>query len=619
MKPTHLIAAVVVPLAAASCSSRTTPVAATAVVRAEAPAASAPGVSRETQRLNAFFTAVFMRTVKRSPMIQAYLGFDWNNDAWDDISDARARQDAELARQDLATLRGFDPAALDDQARLSHRLFERRLLEQLDDFEWRLYDYPVNQMFGLHAEVPAFLSNFHEIDDADDARAYIARLDKLPALFAQLEDNLVLREQAGIMPPRFVFPMAIEDSNNIISGAPFDGSAKPSAILDDFEAKLAKLEGLDAALRAELRTEVRRALTASVKPAYESLIATLERQSAVATTDDGVWKLPDGAAYYARELAKTTTTSMTAEDIHQLGLREVERIHDEMRGVIDRVGFKGSLQEFFTFVRTDPQFYYPDTEAGRAAYLADAKRVIDAMEARLDRLFVTSPKARMIVKRVEPYRENSAGLAFYNPPSLDGSREGIYYVNLYDMNNLPRYELEALAFHEGIPGHHMQNAISMEREQLPMFRRLLGYTAYGEGWGLYAERLGKELGFYQDPYSDFGRLSMELWRACRLVVDTGIHHKRWTREQAMEWLAANTPAAERDVRKAVERYIVMPSQATAYTIGMLEILRLRSLAREALGEAFDLRQFHEVILSNGALPLPILEEAVEAWIASQGG
>jgi len=583
-----------------------------------AKAKPAPIKQTETERLNAFFTKVFMRVVSRSPMIQAYLGIKKDNDKWDDISEKRKLEDLNLAKKDLATMhRDFDVSKLDDQGKLSYRLFERRLKESIEDYKWRFYNYPVNQMFGMHSQVPAFLMNFHKVDNAHDADSYIKRLERLKGLFAQLQVNLLERQKRGIVPPKFVFPMVIDDCRNILKGRPFDRSGKDSTILADFRKKVTALKKLPAADKTTLIARAETALRTSVKPAYDGLIALLQQQEKVATTKAGVWKLPNGAAYYERALRKTTTTNMTAEQIHQVGLKEVARIQGEMRGIMKKVGFKGSLQDFFTFVKTDKRFYYPDTPAGRQAYLARAKDIIAKMRAKLDKLFITKPKAPIVVKPVEAYREKSAGLAFYNPPSLFGKRPGTYYVNLYDMKHMAKYEMEALAFHEGIPGHHMQNAIAMELTNLPMFRRLVGYTAYGEGWGLYAERLGKELGFYKDPYSDFGRLSMELWRACRLVIDTGIHYKHWTREQAVDYLGNNTPGSKRDVRKAVERYIVMPSQATAYKIGMMEILRLRAKAKKALRSAFDLREFHETVLTNGPVPLTVLEELVDRWIASK--
>lgn len=288
-----------------------------------------------------------------------------------------------------------------------------------------------------------------------------------------------------------------------------------------------------------------------------------------------------------------------------------------MHAIMKKVNFKGSLQDFFAFMRTDKQFYYPDTEAGRAAYLDRARKLINVMKTHLDEVFISKPRADLIVKRVEPFREKSAGKAFYNRPAPDGSRPGIVYLNLYKMSEMPTYQLEALVCHEGIPGHHMQLAIMQELKNIPKFRKFGGYTAYTEGWGLYSEFLPKEMGFYADPYSDFGRLAMELWRACRLVVDTGIHYKKWTREQAIDYLAKNTPNPRGDVVKAIERYIVMPGQATAYKIGMMKIQQLREKAKMALGDKFDIREYHEVVLRDGAVPLSILEDNVNDWIASK--
>ena len=286
-----------------------------------------------------------------------------------------------------------------------------------------------------------------------------------------------------------------------------------------------------------------------------------------------------------------------------------------MRQIMSQVNFKGDLSEFFDFMRDDPRFYYPSNEEGKQQYLAQATKIINTMKGRLDELFIVMPKADLVVKQVEAFREKSAGKAFYNRPAPDGSRPGYYYANLYDMKDMPKYQMEALAFHEGIPGHHMQIAIAMELENVPKFRKYGHYTAYSEGWGLYSEFLPKEIGFYQDPYSDFGRLAMELWRACRLVVDTGLHDKRWTREQAISYLSKNTPNPIGDVTKAIERYIVMPSQATAYKIGMLKILELRQLAKDKLGAKFSIKEFHDVILKNGPVPLNILQQQVEKYIA----
>lgn len=353
----------------------------------------------------------------------------------------------------------------------------------------------------------------------------------------------------------------------------------------------------------------------SARPAYQRLLAEMKRQQAMAPTDDGVWRLPQGEEYYAALLASYTTTDLTADEIHNIGLREVDRIHTEMRAIMAQVGFEGSLQDFFEHTRTGDEFFYETREE----YLADAQAAIDRLAERMPEFFGTLPTDPLVIKPVEAFREKSAGKAFYQRPAPDGSRPGTYYVNLYNLRDMSKNELEALAYHEGLPGHHLQLSIQTQLGDLPAFRRFGGVTAYSEGWGLYSEELGKDMGFYTDPYSDFGRLGMELWRACRLVVDTGIHSKRWSREEAIQYLTDNTPNPEGDIEKAIERYITTPGQATAYMIGKLKIMELRERARGELGDDFDIRGFHDAILTSGPVPLSIMEENVMAWVEEQRG
>jgi uncharacterized protein (DUF885 family) len=471
-------------------------------------------------------------------------------------------------------------------------------------------------MFGVHAELPAFLINMHKINSVSDAKAYIARLNKIPQVMEDVVKGLELREMNQIMPPAFVFAHTIEASQNILQGRPFEKSSDASALLEDFSSKVEKLD-ISKTQKDELILEAQEALLTSVKPAYENLIVKLIDQQQRATTDHGAWKFPKGKAFYDTALKRTTTTDLSAEEIHEIGLNEVARIHKEMEEIMEEVEFEGSLKDFFQFMRQDEQFYYDNNEAGRQRYLSEATSLINSMKTRLDELFLTKPEADIIVKAVEPFREKSAGKAFYQQPALDGSRPGTYYANLYDMEAMPTYQMEALAYHEGIPGHHMQLAIAQELDSLPMFRKIGGYGAYIEGWGLYSELVPKEIGLYEDPYSDFGRLAMELWRSIRLVVDTGIHSKKWTRDEAIDYYVENSPNAESDAVKMVERHIVMPGQATAYKIGMNKILELREFAKKELGEEFDLREFHDVVLTNGSVPLNILEELVVEWVEKQ--
>jgi uncharacterized protein (DUF885 family) len=421
------------------------------------------------------------------------------------------------------------------------------------------------------------------------------------------------------MPPRWVYPYVINDARNVITGAPF-GPGPDSALFEDLKKKVTAAPIADAD-KARLIEEGRQALLNDVRPAYGRLIAEMERQQKIAPTDEGVWRFANGRDFYAERLGFYTTTDMNAAQVHELGLRQVARIHDEMREVQKRIGFTGTLQQFFAHMRTRPENYFPNTPAGRQAYLDETQKALDAMNARLPQYFSeqATPRAPLVVKAVEPFREKSAGKAFYQRPPPDRSRPGTYYVNLYDMKDMPKTEIEALAYHEGVPGHHLDGAVTTRLENIPPFRRFGGYTAWSEGWGLYAERLGKDMGAYTDPYRDFGRLQLELHRAIRLVVDSGLHHKRWSRERAIKYVEDNSADAPGGIVKAIERYVVYPGQATAYMVRRLKITELRERARQRLGDKFDMRGFHDAILLSGAVPLDVMERNVEAWIARQGG
>ncbi|MFD2518453.1 DUF885 domain-containing protein [Salinimicrobium flavum] len=574
-------------------------------------------IRNETARLDSFFAREFEKDLAESPMLQTRLGIKTNYGEWDNFSHLKYAEDLEKSKRRLAFLKdSIDRDALSGEAQLSYRLYRQKMEEEIEDYPFRLYDYPVNQMNGVHANLPAFLINMHKIDSVADAKAYISRLKKFPKVFEDVKKGMELREMNGIMPPSFVYAHTIDASKNLLKGKPFESSSEAGVLLADFKEKVEKL-GLPEKQESDLILEAQEAMTDSVQPAYENLIAALEDQHQRATQEHGVWKFPKGKEFYNTALKRATSTDLKADEIHEIGLQEVARIHKEMEEIMEKVDFEGSLQDFFRFMREDEQFYYENTEDGKNRYLNEATAIINTMKGRLDDLFNTKPEAEIVVKAVEPFREKSAGKAFYQQPALDGSRPGTYYANLYDMKAMPTYQMEALAYHEGIPGHHMQLAIAQELENLPMFRKIGIEAAYVEGWGLYSEKIPKEIGFYEDPYSDFGRLAMELWRSIRLVVDTGIHSKEWTREQGIEYYKTNSPNAESDAIKMVERHIVMPGQATAYKIGMNKILELRELAKEELGENFDIKEFHDVVLTHGAVPLNILEEMIQEWIASK--
>lgn len=568
----------------------------------------------EIEKTNALFEKIFMDGVMRSPISQSYLGIKKDNDKWDDFSEIRALEDHKIDKMNLEKVKAIDISKLDEQTKVSLRLQRKNLQNNIDDFKWRHHNYPFNQMFGIHSMVPSLLINQHTISDVKDARAYISRLNGISGLFDQAIDGLHIREEKGIIPPKFVFPHVINSSQNILTGAPFD-EGDDSTLLADFKSKVTSLD-INKAEKDKLIASAIKALKTEVKQGYTKLISALKKVEKKADNRAGAWKFPDGKAFFNNALTRTTTTNLSASEIHNIGLSEVSRIHDEMREIVKKVKFSGDFKAFFEYMRVDKQFFYDETKAGRDKYLSEAIALINNMKSRLDELFIVKPKAELVVKAVEAFREKSAGKAFYQRPSMDGSRPGKYYVNLYRMSDMPTYQMEALAYHEGLPGHHMQLAIAGELGELPKFRRFGGYTAYIEGWGLYSEQIPKEIGLYQDPYSDFGRLAMELWRACRLVVDTGIHAMGWNREQGIDYYMNNTPNPRPDVVKMVERHIVFPSQATAYKIGMLKILKLREHAKQKMGDRFDIRKFHDVVLKNGPVPLTVLEEFVTVYIES---
>lgn len=565
--------------------------------------ASAPEAPAED--INNLFEAYDTAQLELSPLSKSYRGIrDDDYGKWGDFSDAGEEANYSLLQETAAKMRAaYDVSELSGQDSLSYRLFDAQAGRRAMLWPYRDNDYIFDQMNGAQSRLPAFLINIHRVSSESQAADYVSRIEGIAEVLDTLTAEARERADKGVMPPDWVFPYVISDIENLTA------EGRSNAILDDFAAKVAGLEIADEA-KMELVNASVAAWNDAARPAYLRLLAEMKRQQAIAPDADGVWHLPDGAGYYKALLANYTTTDLTADEIHNIGLREVERIHGEMRAIMAKVGFEGSLQDFFQHTRTDDRFFYTTREE----YLADANAVLRRMEAKLPEFFGRLPKAPMVIKPVEAFREKSAGKAFYQSPAPDGSRPGTYYVNLYNLRDMSKNELEALAYHEGSPGHHLQRALQTEMGDLPPFRRFGGVTAYTEGWGLYSEELGKDMGFYTDPYSDFGRLGMELWRACRLVVDTGIHHKRWSREEAIEYLTVNTPNPEGDIRKAIERYIVYPGQATAYMIGKLKIMELRAKARRKLGDEFDIRGFHNTILQSGPVPLSILEENIDSWI-----
>jgi uncharacterized protein (DUF885 family) len=585
-------------------------------------AAPAAETQSEDARLAAFFEQAFQERIALSPQQMTSLGLKTDYDKLDDNTDAAAARSLALAERQLLQLNDqFNPQTLGEDSRLSWRLFEYGVEQARLSNRWRDRGYQFAANGNPTTGLPVFMINNHRVTSVSDAEAYVARLIEAERVMGEISATLRARAAAGVISPVFVFAPTIANTGAIIAGAPFDDGAD-NPVWADFQRKVGALEA-DAATKERLLAEGRAALTGPWRRGYEGVLTALAEVGAQAEAmpdnAGGVWRLPEGEAFYNARLQLSTTTDLTADQIHEIGLAEVARLQGEMQTIMTRVGFTGSLQEMFAWLKADPRFQYPNTPEGKEQYLTDARAFVAQVMAAAPQWFSDLPESALEVRAVEPWREATASIAFYNSPAPDGSRPGIYYVNLSDMTQVLKPQIEGISYHEGAPGHHFQIAYAQEMEGLPRFRRFGGYGAYAEGWGLYAERLGKEMGFYEDPYSDFGRLSTELWRAVRLVTDTGLHAKRWSREQAIDYFRRNSLLSERDIVKEVERYLTNPGQATSYKIGELKIMELRARAQTALGDRFDIRDFHAVVLGSGSVPLDVLEDQVDAWIEGGGG
>ena len=570
--------------------------------------------------INNFFNRVFIQYIWDKPEmltsmgILEQFGMKGHNAKWNDDTEAASDKDYRFLLDVMATLDEYDETKLTEAEILSVKVLKELLGNPEDDRRYRYHDYPVNQLFGLQNSIPRFLDTFHQVNSSEDAEHYISRLSKIGVKMQQNMEGLLIRENMGIVPPTFVIDKSVEIMKEFVAQP-----IEENVLYASFKGKLEKADEIADADRTAFLASATTQIENVVYPAYQEYIDYFSALRAKSNGDAGVWKLPDGKAYYNYLLRQHTTTDMTADEIHAIGVAEVKRIQTEMLEIFAAEGYDPSLgvKALFDELAEEERFYYPDTDSGRAQILEDYVTIIDDIEAGISSAFNIKPKADIVVKRVPEFSEETAPGAYYNHPSRDGSRPGTFYANLFDIKATPKYGMRTLAYHEGVPGHHFQIAIQTELQDIPEFRKESGFTSYSEGWGLYAERLAWEMGFQTNPYDNLGRLQGELFRAVRLVVDTGIHAKRWTREQAIDYMLANTGTAESDVISEIERYIVMPGQATAYKVGMMELLRLRDEAQEALGDKFDIRDFHDVILKDGALPLTALRELVMKYIAEK--
>jgi len=567
--------------------------------------------------LNLFYEKVFAQVLFDEPELLSSIGLverfglTGHSAKLGDASPAHQQRFFDRAKKDLADLRAYPLEKQDASQKLSTHILEWYLTQQIEGEKFQWHNYPVNQLFGVQSEFPSFMANTHRLLAPRDCEYYRQRLMAVGTKFDQLIESLKVREQKGILPPRFVVEKVLTEMNNFVAQPPAE-----NILATSFKTRAAKIEGLSDEQRVAFQKRIETAIAGDVYFAYRKLIDYCNAVLPKTTTDDGVWKLPDGDAFYAYALRRSTTTTLNPEEVHNLGLREVTRIEGEMRALLDANGFAGRpIGEAMDALGKDQRFLFSNDDKGRADALAEYTRLIDDAIERSRLLFATVPKAKIEVRRVPVFKEATSPGAYYNGASLDGTRPGVFYANLRDMNEIPKWSMRTLAYHEGVPGHHWQIATAQELKGLPQFRKLIPFTAYQEGWALYTEWLAKEAGWYDgDPFGDLGRLQAELFRAVRLVVDTGIHAKRWPREQAITYMRDKTGMGEKEVTAEIERYIVNPGQACAYKIGMLKIQELRKRAQNELGTKFDQRQFHDVVLKNGALPLEILEEQVANYI-----
>jgi uncharacterized protein (DUF885 family) len=571
---------------------------------AAAPATAAEPAPGAGQRLHELFEAEWERGLRENPTWASYLGDRRFDDRWPDLSpQARDRSHA-ADRAVLEALAAIPADGLAEADRLNRDLFGRLYREEIDAFEWGLQYLPMTQRRGIQtAHQVAEVLPFGTLRDYEN---WIARLEGAGAYVDQTIALMRAGLERGLVQPCIIMErIPPQIARQVVD----DPTASP------FYAPLKRMPAvIPAADQQRLSAAARQAIEQGVVPAYRRLQSFVESEYLPGCRKSvGIWDTPGGADWYQQRVRWFTTTGLTAEEIHEIGLREVARIRGEMMKVIERVGFQGNFEEFLQFLRTDPRFRYTDPQELLQAYLVMSKRI----DPLLPQYFGRLPRMPYGVRPIPAESAPDTTTAYYQPPSMDGRRAGYYYVNLYKPEERPTYEIPVLSIHEAVPGHHLQIALAQELGEQPKFRRNLEATAYTEGWALYSESLGEEMGLYADPYDKFGQLTYEMWRAVRLVVDTGIHHKRWTREQAIEFFKANAAKSELDIVNEIDRYISWPGQALAYKIGELRIKELRARATAALGPKFDIREFHDVVLGSGAVPLDVLEASVTKWQAAK--
>ena len=522
------------------------------------------------------------------------------------------KEDLEEMKQAKKILERYDDSKLSQQQSVTKKIALYDLennIKQQEQFPF--HSYPLNQIGGIHLNMIQFMTDIHPIRSSSEAAAYIDRLNMLDEVFESQMEILNAQKEASIFPPGFVFDHVIRQLNEFIESA--EGS---NPIRDVFQRKISEID-IDEETQVELMNDLDSAMQDSVKPGFKLLLGFMMETLPMANPNDGVWSLPNGDEYYALRLKAQTTTDYTAEEIHNIGLSEVDRISKRMQAILSELAYGDNLNvgEMMNKLNEDPEFLYADTADRKSIVVKDYNDIVEETWLAASDSFHKMPESKVEVRAIPEYSEQNEAGGYYMSPALDGSRPGVFYANLYDIKQTPTYSMRALAFHEAIPGHHLQNALNMENEELTLYRRFGYYTsAFGEGWALYSERLSLELGMAKSLYDELGVLQSELFRAVRLVVDTGLHYKRWTREEAMDYMKKTTGMSDAEVVSEIERYIVWPGQACSYKVGMLKILELREKALAEMGDDFDIRDFHSAVLDNGEPPLFIVEELVNKMI-----
>ncbi len=582
----------------------------TLVCAAQAPAAPAKTAASSPAERSALLKKLFAEywefALRESPERATSVGDKRYNDRWTDYS-ANA-VNARLARENELILRlgAVDTSGLSEADQLSSQLLLRSLIDNQEEARFKTWEMPVDQFNGPQTGLPQTVA-ITPFDDAHDFDAYLARLEKVPALFGQLQEVMSLGVDEGRTPPRLICEQVLQQVTTLAAMKPEESP---------FALPLKKFpSGMSAADQKRYREAILAAISRGVLPSYDRFGRFLKAQYIPrARTEPGAWALPDGDAYYAFRVRQSTTTTKTPDEIHKIGLAEVERDEAEMLSIAKRLGFP-DLKSFNTAVKSNPKLHATSPEGLIGTY----QEHLTAMEAKLPQLFGKLPKAPVEIERVPAYMEKQQAAAYYEPGTPDGKRPGRIFINTYNFAGRGLQSVEAIAYHEGVPGHHLQVSIAQEQKDVPEFRKHQFYTAYVEGWGLYSERLGKDIGFYQDPYSDYGRLEADIWRAIRLVVDTGVHSKHWSRQQMVDFFRAHSSIDETNVQAETDRYIAWPAQALGYKMGQLKLVELRERAQSKLGSRFKLSDYHDLVVDTGALPLDVLEQRVDTWIARGGG